>query len=97
MKKPSVLSPKKRYMALASFSPLLVLGLWILASSSGWIRPVLLPPPMEVVKSFVDMLLNGYSGVSLLQHLMASLYRVGTAFFCGSVLGIAVGDRKSVV
>ncbi|OGB22458.1 MAG: ABC transporter permease [Burkholderiales bacterium RIFCSPLOWO2_02_FULL_57_36] len=70
---------------------MLIFILWVVATSAEWVRPVLLPSPGEVAKSFSDMLLNGYSGVSLFIHLLASLTRVGTAFVFGSILGITIG------
>lgn len=82
---------KKNYAVLATITPVALLGLWVLVTHNGFIRPILLPPPQDVVKSFFDMLINGYSGVSLHHHLLASLSRVGIAFFAGSVLGIVIG------
>ncbi len=82
---------KKTYLSIAAFTPLVLLGIWILLTHDAWVKPILLPPPMEVLKSFVDMIYNGYSGVSLFQHMLSSLYRVGTAFVLGSLLGITVG------
>jgi NitT/TauT family transport system permease protein/taurine transport system permease protein len=81
----------KKYVAISAFTPLALLGLWILVTHNAWVKPVLLPPPIDVLKSFIDMISNGYSGVNLAQHVLASLYRVGTAFLVGSVLGITVG------
>lgn len=82
---------RRRYLVLASVSPLLLFALWLVAAASEWVRPVLLPPPGDVYRSLVDMLLNGYSGVSLVVHILASLTRVGTAFVFGSILGVAIG------
>ncbi len=82
---------RQQYLLLASISPLLIFGLWVLVTEMGWIRPILLPSPMDVARSFIDMVVNGYSGVSLLTHFLASISRVGTAFVIGSVLGIAIG------
>ena len=79
------------YSILAVASPLAILGLWALATSSGLVRSVLLPSPADVVASLVDMFRNGYSGVSLWAHLEASLVRVGVAFGTGVLLGIVVG------
>lgn len=80
-----------RHLVLAAFTPLLLLGLWHVSTSQGWVRPVILPSPQAVARSFVDMVVNGYSGVALHAHLFASLTRVGIAFVVGSALGIVVG------
>ncbi len=82
---------KKSYITLAILSPLVLLGLWIAVSHSGLVRPVILPSPQAVLSSLASMALQGYSGVSLSEHVLASLTRVGVAFAGGSALGVAVG------
>ncbi|MEC5317873.1 ABC transporter permease [Brenneria populi subsp. brevivirga] len=83
--------PGSQYWILVIASPLLIFILWLVVSKFGWVRPILLPTPAEVAASFSNMLMNGYSGVSLFNHLLASLNRVGMAFLFGSVSGIAIG------
>jgi taurine transport system permease protein len=80
-----------RYVTLAVLSPLALLGLWVLATSQGWAKSILLPPPQAVLASLGDMVTQGYSGVSLATHMAASLTRVGVAFFAGAVLGVVLG------
>jgi taurine transport system permease protein len=85
------LRARARYIALAVLSPLCLLGLWVLATSQGWVKSVLLPPPQAVLASLTDMVTQGYSGISLAKHLAASLTRVGIAFFAGALLGVTLG------
>lgn len=85
------------YLTLAVMSPLLLLALWVAATSMGWIRSVLLPGPLAVLSTLQEMALHGYSGVGLLTHVGASLMRVGVAFVAGSLLGIAVGMLRGRV
>jgi taurine transport system permease protein len=80
-----------RYALLAALSPLGLLALWVLATTQGWVKSVLLPPPQAVLASLVDMITQGYSGIGLLTHVAASLTRVGIAFLGGAVLGTALG------
>lgn len=82
---------RKNYLTISIASPIILLGVWILITSDGWVKPLFLPPPLEVVRTFVDMFSNGYSGVRLWDHVWASLYRVGTAFAVGSLLGVVLG------
>lgn len=91
MKTRESIKSKRQYWVLAFASPLLIFIVWLVVTQTGWVLPILLPSPGAVAESFTDMLLNGYSGVSLLIHLLASLSRAGTAFVLGSVLGITVG------
>jgi NitT/TauT family transport system permease protein/taurine transport system permease protein len=82
---------RRRYLALAIFSPLVILGIWIAVSAQGAAPAIILPSPSTVVASFVDMFWRGYSGVAIGTHILASLWRVGTAFLIGATLGIAIG------
>jgi NitT/TauT family transport system permease protein len=64
-----------------------VIGLWQLAGSSGWINPLFLPPPTAVVKSITQLALNG----ALWQHLSFSIMRIGAGWLIGTVAGVIVG------
>ena len=64
-----------------------LLGLWWLGSGRGWISPIALPPPQDVLKAFRDLFATG----KIWDHLAASLYRLGMGWFFGSLAGIAVG------
>lgn len=81
----------KQYGALAILAPLVILGLWALVTMNGAVSPTILPSPMAVAGTFVDILQRGYSGTSIWVHVGTSLWRVGVAFAIGSVLGIALG------
>ncbi len=50
--------------------------LWALVTEMGWVKPLFLPAPSAVIERFGDLVVNGFSGVSLGQHLTASLGRV---------------------
>lgn len=82
---------RRRYLTLAILSPLLVLALWVALTIGGAVPAIILPSPAAVVAAFTEMFSQGYSGVSILVHVAASLYRVGIAFVAGAVLGIVVG------
>lgn len=79
------------YLAVAALSPLVLLGLWSLVAAQGLASPVVLPPPLAIWASFVDMLANGYSGVAMSTHVGASVGRVGLAYVAGATLGAALG------
>ncbi|HEX8418258.1 MAG TPA: ABC transporter permease [Methylobacterium sp.] len=85
------LRAKRRYVALAILSPAAIILVWTIAARDGGVAPTILPSPAAVVRSFVDMVQNGYSGVDLWTHVGASLARVGIAFVAGSVLGVGIG------
>lgn len=77
---------KKKYLhALISFSGAVVL--WDLVTRlSGWSDQVF-PPPLTVLYAFYELLMNG----TLLQHSVASLYRVTVGFYLAAILGIPLG------
>jgi sulfonate transport system permease protein len=67
--------------------PLVLLGLWQLASDKGWVAEQILPAPLVVYQSFLDLIDSG----QLQEHLIGSLTRVGIAFSIASILGVTLG------
>ncbi len=66
-------------------------ALWALVTEMGWVKPLFLPAPSAVIERFGDLVVNGFSGVSLGQHLTASLGRVFGAFFLAVVTAVPIG------
>ena len=62
-------------------------GLWQLLASLGWINPVLLPSPLQLVGAAYDLMADGI----LWKHTLASLNRVVMGFLLASVVGITLG------
>lgn len=67
--------------------PFLLLFLWQKASDLGFIRVTLLPSPLTVGKTFVDLMASG----ELWGHWRVSMARVLQGFFLGSGLGVLLG------
>lgn len=65
--------------------------LWALVTEAGWVKPLFLPSPIAVMEQFVDLWVEGFAGVSLADHLSASLTRVFGAFFFAVLTAIPVG------
>jgi NitT/TauT family transport system permease protein len=65
----------------------LVLGLWQLAGSSGWINPLFLPPPSAIARAIYRLAVSG----ALWHHLSVSIMRIGTGWLLGTVAGVIVG------
>ncbi len=72
---------------LSLIVPLLLLGLWQLASSAGWFSSVQLPPPADVLSAGWDLAKSG----DLWIHIGISVQRVLLGFLIGAVLGLAAG------
>ena len=90
-----LLTKRQRY-ALAVISLAGTISLWALVTASGWVNPVLLPSPLEVLKTFIASVADG----SLLKHIGASLLRVLEGFAAAMLiavpLGVAMGISRTV-
>lgn len=98
--KESFLSKIPRTTVLSVASVLVMLLVWVLVTSLGWADPLFLPGPNAIWAAFVKVLVRGYQGHTLLEHIGVSLYRIlasfGLACLVGIPLGIAMGVSKSV-
>src|SRR5688572_12539528 len=78
---------KMRRNILAFVSIAGLLGFWWLASALGWVNKVLLPPPSDVVTTFVRMATDG----SLAKHVAVSLFRVLQGFAIALIVAVPIG------
>jgi sulfonate transport system permease protein len=67
--------------------PLLLLALWQLASSVGWLNANVLPAPSAIGGALWELALSG----KLLEHFTVSLVRAGVGVCIGAGLGFAFG------
>jgi ABC-type nitrate/sulfonate/bicarbonate transport system permease component len=65
----------------------LVIGLWQLAGSAGWINPIFLPTPSAIARAIYQLAVSG----ALWHHLSYSLMRIGTGWLLGTIAGVIVG------
>jgi len=68
-----------------------LLGLWLAASELGWVRPLFLPSPLDVLQQLAHIADNGFAGASLAAHTGWSLFRVFGAFALAVVSAIPLG------
>lgn len=78
-----------RIISIVSTS--IIIALWVLVTEAGWVEPLFLPSPMAVIQRFGDLLTEGFAGVSLGQHLIASLIRVFGAFGLAVLTAVPIG------
>ncbi|MBK0327927.1 ABC transporter permease [Rhodobacteraceae bacterium F11138] len=71
----------RRWVGFVVFAVLVVLAEW--GTRSGWISPLTLPKPSDVLDTFGDLYKSGL----LFQHLVPSLSRL----FMGALIGISLG------
>ncbi|MGG7600096.1 taurine ABC transporter permease TauC [Pseudomonas sp. WC1] len=80
--------PTRWISALTLASLLLV---WWLVTTAGWIEPLFLPSPADILAKGWTLLTQGYMDASLWQHLGASLGRIGLALLAATLTAIPVG------
>lgn len=73
--------------ALPLLGPVVLFIIWDLVVRMGWIKPILLPPPIDTLLTLV----NGLIGPQLLPHFLVTLERTLMAFAIATVLGMPLG------
>ena len=73
-------------------SPAVVISIWEVAGTLGWVNPILLPRPSQIVQSLIELVADG-AVVSPLVHTVA-LFAVGYAL--ASLIGVALGVAMAV-
>ncbi len=73
---------------------------WYAVARFELVSELFVPHPISVWEAFVEVLTEGYRGVTLLRHLVDSLYRVVAGFLLAVVtavpLGLAIGYSRKV-
>ena len=64
---------------------------WWLVTQAGWIKPLFLPAPKDVIDAFLEVMRNGFTGASFWEHTWISTARVFGAFLLACVIGIPLG------
>ncbi|WP_342650232.1 taurine ABC transporter permease TauC [Pseudomonas sp. REB1044] len=64
---------------------------WWLVTAAGWVEPLFLPSPGDILAKGWVLLTQGYMDMSLWQHLSASLGRIGAALLAATLTAIPVG------
>lgn len=64
---------------------------WGLVTHFGFIDPLYLPGPLDVVRKFFDLVISGYADATLWQHFSASISRIFIAVILASIIAIPVG------
>ncbi|WP_421186648.1 taurine ABC transporter permease TauC [Aeromonas enteropelogenes] len=69
-----------------------LLTLWWLVARLGWISPLFLPPPGQVLQQLLTIAgPQGFMDATLWQHLAASLQRILIALVAATLCGVTVG------
>lgn len=89
-------NPKKRrpgntVMLIRAISVTAILILWFLVTELELISPILFPSPAATWAAFIDLLANGYKGITLWEHLGHSIFRMLLAFLLAMATAIPLG------
>ena len=66
-------------------------ALWWGITGTGLVSYLFLPGPADLWSGFTELAEDGYRGRPLLEHIGASLWRVGAGFVTGAAVGTALG------
>lgn len=85
-----------RVRAISLGTVALVLAAWATATAMGWVAPLFLPSPGQVVQTLGSLVTDGFAESTLWEHTVASLLRVFVAFGLAVALAIPVGLVMSI-
>ena len=80
-----------RFILVSVVAVACVILAWQLASSLGWANATLLPSPLEVIATAVDLAQRGYRQTALWQHWLVSSSRALVAFIAAIGVGVPLG------
>ena len=76
---------------ISVFSTIFCIAVWAIVTEGGFVKPIFLPSPINVVQRLIDITVDGFAGATLVEHLNASLVRIFGAFFLACLIGIPLG------
>ncbi|TFH29864.1 MAG: hypothetical protein E4G98_03110, partial [Promethearchaeota archaeon] len=79
------------YYVAGIFLLLSIWSLYVLIQQVVFSRPSIIPYPSEVIKDFFYLIFHAVDGRSLVEHVLASLFRVFYGFLYAFLIGISLG------
>ena len=76
---------------LSVVSIILILVMWVVIGELNIVPELFWPHPRSVIEKFILISTEGYKGLTLLEHLWESMFRVLSGFFLGCITGIPIG------
>jgi len=68
-----------------------LLFIWWLFTTMGWVKPLFLPSPQAVLAKFFSVWESGFTGSPLWEHIAVSAGRVFGAFILATAVGVPLG------
>lgn len=82
---------KRQLQVLSLISPVILLILWQMATSEGWIRLSVLPAPSGVLETVISLWEKGILQKDFIASIQRILFGFITGSFCGIFVGILIG------
>jgi len=82
---------KRNYRRVTIITWVIIFAIWYMLTKLNLVSQILVPSPWMVWEAFIDILKNGYNGISLFSHLGASFYRLFVAIFFAIIIGVPLG------
>lgn len=76
-----------QFLLIAALVFALLLALWTLATSVGWVKPIFLPAPDKVFTRLGELAADG----KLWADLKVSTYRIGVGFLIATAMAVPIG------
>lgn len=77
-------------VVLGAISIAAVIAFWVFLTSTGRVKPIILPPPADVLDGILDVY-NGYLGVPWIEHFKASIIVMLAGYFAAIAVGVPLG------
>ena len=88
---PWVVSGQASFSFLSWLTVATILLLWYLVTARGWVSAFVLPSPANLWSEFQVLVVKGYAGKTLAEHILASLFRTFTGLGLGIAIGVPLG------
>lgn len=81
----------KSYKGYTYATWIIILLAWFIVTETNMVSSRLIPSPIQVVKTSIDIFVNGYNGMSFWEHLGISLYRLLLSSSLALITAIPLG------
>ncbi len=78
-------------VVLSLVTIVILLFVWWLITTMGWVKPLFVPSPQSIVAKFLSVWKEGFTGSPLWLHILISGARVFGAFLLACAIGIPLG------
>jgi taurine transport system permease protein len=86
-----MMTSRRNHFLLSISSVSAILLVWTVVTELSLVPELFVPTPANVVRAFMEALLDGYRGQTLVMHLASSLFRVLTGFMLAVATAIPIG------